>query len=161
MYRLRNWLILSTLIGIILIAVCAFALQNTHSTIEKRLISAINQNLPGEGQCDISLENVFADFEWDTVSIFVGGNSKQIHDLLQVDSDISDGIVFSYHQKPVMVEMSTYGFPSDIPPDISYYVERIQADDPYFVSRPRDNAVVRAKKYRFHDQKYKYLIYFK
>lgn len=160
MRRLRSWLISLALIGTILIAACVFARQNVHSTIEKRIISAANQSLSAEGQCDIDLGNVFADFEWDTVSVFVGGNSRQIRDSLQVDSDISDGIVFSDHGKPVMVEMSTYGFPEDVPPDVGYYVERIQADDPYFVGRPREDAVIHVKKFRAHNGKYKYLIYF-
>lgn len=58
--------------------------------VEDRIIAAADEILSGEGECDIDLDKVFWDYEWDTVSIFVAGKTKQIKDTLKVDNDVSD-----------------------------------------------------------------------
>ena len=62
--------------------------------IERRLVAAIDRQCEEEGECDIDLAEVFAELDWNTVSVFVAGSTAQILDL-GVYSEISDGIVGS------------------------------------------------------------------
>lgn len=127
------------------------------SFIERNLVAAIDSLCSEEGSCEIDLSEVFSNFEWDTVSIFTAGNPAQVMEL-GVYSEISDGIVFSRDGKPLKKHLSTYGFPEDVPPLISYYLESDSPDAPHYISLPRAQARVRAEKYRFHDGSFKYNI---
>lgn len=127
------------------------------SYIERKLVTAIDQYCEEEGECDINLAEVFGEFEWDTVSVFVAGDTAEVMDL-GVYTEISDGIVFSRDGQPLKKHLSCYGFPEDVPPLISYYVERTDPYSPHYISLPREQAVVHAEKYRFHDGSYKYNI---
>ena len=127
--------------------------------LERRIIASIDAVFEGEGECEIDLSMLATGFEWDTVSIFVAGNSAQIRSHLKVDNDISDGIVFSLAGQPVKVIMSTYQFPQDLPPRIGYSVKRSNAEDPYFVSLPFEHAKIQARKYISSDGSYRYLLY--
>ncbi len=147
------------LVTCLLLLGTVFAQTNQHSDIERKIIVAANQCIDGEGACEIDLAEIFTGFEWDTVSIFVGGNSKQIRENLGIDHDISDGIVFSLNGKPIRVATSTYQFPQDVPPDVGYHIERASAEAPYYISLSRENAIVLVKKYAFHNDQYKYLVY--
>lgn len=133
--------------------------QNTrnHSYIEKKLVAAIDQQCGAEGECDIDLGKVFADLDWDTVSVFVAGDTSQILEL-GVYSEISDGIVFLKAGTPVKEHLSCYGFPQDIPPLISYYLDETVPASFHYVTLPREQSVVHAEKYHFYDNSYKYSI---
>lgn len=130
------------------------------SYIEQKLVSAIDQRCDGEGECEIDLAEVFTEFEWDTVSIFIAGDTAEVMDL-GVYTEISDGIVFSQEGRPLKKHLSCYAFPEDIPPLISYYVEQNGPYSPHYISLPREQAVVHAQKYQFSDGSYKYGIYAK
>lgn len=147
-----------TFILVLVVVAAIFLYTHRISYIEWKLVSAINQHCAEEGECDIDLAEVFAGFEWDTVSVFVAGDPLEVEAVLGVYNDTSDGIVFSREGKPVKKHLSSYGFPEDIPPLISYYVERANPYLPCYVSFPREQAVVHAEKYRFHDGSYKYSI---
>ena len=143
----------------IMIAIIYFTNRNNNSMVEDRIIAAADEILSGEGECDIDLDKVFWDYEWDTVSIFVAGNTKQIKDALKVDNDVSDGIVFSSHGEPVMIEMSTYGFPEEKLPVVGYNVIKTQSNGLYYTTRLRDNSTVHIRK--FVDKgEFKYTVYF-
>lgn len=135
----------------------SFVKLHRRSYIERKLVAAIDQQCEGAGECELDLSEVFEDFEWDTVSVFTAGNTAQIMEL-GVYSEISDGIVFSADGKPLKKHLSTYGFPEDIPPLISYYLELENPNASHYVSLPRTQARVHAEKYRFHDGSYKYII---
>lgn len=154
----KGKVIISLIVIVVLLVGCVVYL-NTHrrNYIEKKLVSAIDQYCREEGECDIDLDEVFTEFEWDTVSVFVAGNTAQVMDL-GVYTEISDGIVFSVKGRPVKKHLSCYGFPDDIPPLISYYLERDDPYSPVYISMPRDQAVVHARKYRYQDGSYKYNI---
>ena len=143
----------------IMIAIIYFTNRNNYSMIEDRIITAVDELLSGEGECDIDLDKVFWDYEWDTVSIFVAGNTKQIKDALKVDNDVSDGIVFSSHGEPVMIEMSVYGFPKEELPVISYNVIKAQSDGLYYTTRLRDNSTVHVRKSVYRGE-FRYTVYF-
>ena len=148
---------------VVLLTVCIlcavfFAIYKRQNYIPSRIITAIDQRCSGEGECSIDLAEVFTGFDWDTVSIFMAGNTRQIEDALGVYTEISDGIVFSKDGDPVLTHMSFYQFPQDVPADISYYVHREKPSDPYYVSLPFQNAIVHAEKYMYNDD-YKYTIY--
>lgn len=123
--------------------------------IERRLVAAIDRQCEEEGECDIDLAEVFAELDWDTVSVFVAGNTAQILDL-GVYSEISDGIVFSKAGSPVKKHLSCYGFPEDVPPLISYYLDDAVPNSTHYITLPREHAIVHAQKYRFRDGSYKY-----
>ena len=148
------------LLEIALLITGAIVYLNAHrpNPIEQKLVSAIDQRCEGEGECEIDLAEVFADFDWDTVSVFVGGNTAEVMEL-GVYTEISDGIVFSKAGEPLKQHLSCYGFPDDIPPLVSYYVERSGPYSPYYISFPREQAVVHASKYQFQDGSYKYSIF--
>ena len=135
-------------------------LQNYNNYFENKIIAATNRIVPAEGQCDIDLSALFTDFEWNTASIFIGGNSKQIREALQFDNDISDGIVFANDEENVMVSMSIYDFLHDELPKVGYTVNRTQNNDLYYTSRPREQAILHVEKFRDRKGKYKYLVYF-
>lgn len=160
MRRLKRYAIFCALVGIILIGTVVFGLQGGKSTFEKRITAAADRAMVGEGECELDLNALFADMEWDTVSIFVAGNAGQIRDTLQLDNDISDGIVFSDNGKHVLLEISTYDYNHDAYPLISFYVDRAQIDDAYYASRPRDQAVLHVEKFLAHDGKYRYAVSF-
>lgn len=130
---------------------------NRLSDIERKLVAAIDQYCEEEGECDIDLAEVFGEFEWDTVSIFVAGDTAEVMDL-GVYTEISDGIVFSREGQPLKKHLSCYGFPEDIPPLVSYYVEQTNLYSPHYISLPREQAIVHAEKYRFRDGSYRYNI---
>lgn len=134
-------------------------MQGNRPSLEKRIITAADRMIIDEGECSIDLSELFDDVDWDTVSIFIAGNAKQIHDSLCVDNDISDGIVFTFNGKRVMLEMSAYDFLHDELPLISYHVVRTQDDDPYYESRSRDRAILHIKKFMSNSGEYKYLVY--
>ena len=143
----------------IMIAIVYFTNRNNYSMIEDRIITAVDEILSGEGECDIDLDKAFWDYEWDTVSIFVAGNTKQIKDELNVDNDVSDGIVFSSHGEPIMIEMSTYGFPEEKLPVVSYNVIKAQSNGLYYTTRPRDNSTVHIRKSVYRGE-FRYTLYF-
>ena len=159
MPRIKKSFIVVALLAILITASVAITQRNKF-TFRTRIVTATDRIVKDEGECALDLNILFADLEWDTVSIFVAGNSKQIQDSLLVDNDISDGIVFSDNGKSVMLEMSTYDFLNDELPLVSFYVERTQPDDPYYVSKSRDQAVLHVKKFISYNGTYKYLVYF-
>jgi len=142
-----------------IIIVSVHCVQMNKQSFEKKIVSTADRMITDEGECDINLDELFSDVEWDTVSVFIAGNTKQIRDSLMVDNDISDGIVFTHNGKRVMLEMSTYDFLHDELPLISYHVIRSQDDDPYYISRSRDQAILHVKKFISYSGKYKYLVY--
>ena len=150
------------LLEIALLITGAIVYLNAHrpNPIEQKLVSAIDQRCDGEGECEIDLAEVFTEFEWDTVSIFIAGDTAEVMDL-GVYTEISDGIVFSQEGRPLKKHLSCYAFPEDIPPLISYYVEQNGPYSPHYISLPREQAVVHAQKYQFSDGSYKYGIYAK
>lgn len=126
---------------------------------ENKIVAFVDAQLNAEGEISVDLSMLVTEFEWDTVSVFVGGNPSQIQEYLHVYPDISDGIVFSLNGQPVMVAMSTYEFPADIPPRIWYDIERNDIESPYFVSLPFEKSTVQVKKYLASDGNYHYLLY--
>ena len=118
-------------------------------------MAAIDRQCEEESECDIDLAEVFAELDWDTVSVFVAGNTAQISEV-GVYSEISDGIVFSKAGSPVKKHLSCYGFPEDVPPLISHYLDDAVLNSTHYIALPREQAVVHAQKYRFHDGSYKY-----
>lgn len=58
-------------------------------------------------------------------------NAKQMRASLDLDNDISDGIVFTLNAKHIMPEMSTYNFLHDALPLISYSIAKAQENNPY------------------------------
>ena len=150
------------ILALILIAILTagiLCIQVNRPSLEKRIIMAADRMIIDEGECNIDLSELFDDVDWDTVSIFIAGNAKQIRNSLYVDNDISDGIVFTSNGKRVMLEMSTYDFLHDELPLISYHVVRTQDDDPYYESRSRDQAILHIKKFMSNSGEYKYLVY--
>lgn len=141
----------------LIIGVLVYLNAHRLSYIEQKLVSAIDQRCDCEGECEIDLAEVFTEFEWDTVSIFIAGDTAEVMDL-GVYTEISDGIVFSQEGRPLKKHLSCYAFPEDIPPLISYYVERNGPYSPHYISLPREHAVVHAQKYQFSDGSYKYSI---
>lgn len=135
--------------------------QHNINHIESKIVAAVDCILEGEGDCELDLSILFTEFDWDTVSIFVGGNPAQIQSHLQFYPDISDGIIFSLDGQPVMVSTSTYNFPDDIQPQIGYYVEREKVNDPFFVSIPIEEAKIQVEKFLSSDGCYRYLVYYK
>lgn len=129
------------------------------NAIESRIISSVDQHLKDEGVCEIDLAVLFDDFDWDTVSIFVAGNSKQIKDALGIDTEISDGIVFSMNGVPVRQSTSFYQFPKDIPPDLAYSIDRMNLENPYYISLSKEHAVVQVQKYSYKNGTYKYSLF--
>lgn len=97
----------------LILVLCIPCMQE--NTIEREIVNAANHRLPEEGMCVIDLAEVFSEFEWDTVSVFVGGNSKQVEAALGVKADVCDGLVFSLDGNPVAIAMSAYQFPTDTP----------------------------------------------
>lgn len=134
-----------------------YATTHRLSYIEEKLVTAIDQCCEQEGECKIDLAEVFTEFEWDTVSVFIAGDSAQLMDL-GVYSEISDGIVFSQNGRPLKTHLSCYAFPEDTPPLVSYYVERSNSYSLNYITLPREHAIVRAEKYLFKDGRYKYVI---
>lgn len=159
MFEIRCMKKIVALILIAMLLVGWLAFQNAHrrSYIERKLAAAIDQQCKEEGECDIDLANVFAELDWDTVSVFVAGDTSQILEL-GVHSDIEDGIVFSKAGVPVKQHLSSYGFPQDIPPLISYYLDDTVPSSLHYVTLPREQSVVQAQKYLFHDGSYKYSV---
>lgn len=127
--------------------------------IEYRIVSAVDQSVSETGTCKLDLSQLFPEFEWDTVSVFVAGNPSQIYDVLKVDSDIFDGIVFPKEGQPLKCAMSTYQFPQDELPTITYYVERTTTNAPYYVSLTHDDAIVSVDKMIDENGNYKYTLY--
>lgn len=128
--------------------------------VQDRLIAEIDRQCSGEGECMLDLAEAFSDFAWDAVSVYMAGNSRQIREALGVYTEAEDGIVFSKDGIPILEHQSWYQFPQDIPADVSYYVIGEDADDPYYVTLPFENAIVHAEKYKFlEDYKYKILVY--
>lgn len=125
--------------------------------IEKKIVSAVDQYCEGVGECDIDLAEVFTDFDWDAVSVFIAGDTAQIMDL-GVYTEISNGIVFSKKGKPLKTHLSCYKFPEDIPPLISYYLEQVDRYSLHYITLPRERAIVHAEKYLFKERTYKYNI---
>lgn len=148
------------MLALTIMIVCIIMANDDESVIKERIINATNKELPYEGECEIDLNVLFADYDWDMVSIFIGGNSKQIREELKIDNDISDGIMFSKRGEPMLLALSTYDFIDDKVPDVGFYVERNQTDDPYYISRERLNALVHVRKFCDYDGTYKYLVYF-
>ncbi len=155
--KLRNGLfalfIIEIAISLLISTTC-----HQENEFEAKLISTVNSILENEGECVVDLSTLITEFEWDTVSIFVGGNPTQIRENLKIDTDISDGIVFSLKGEPVMVATSTYQFPKDTPPTVGYSIERTNADDPYYVNLSADNASVLVIKYVASDGRYCYTL---
>lgn len=149
---------LAALALVLSIAVCVSMRLHKRQEVERRIIKATNRSLAGEGECDIFLADIFDDFEWDSVAIFVAGDPVQIKNALKIENDISDGIVFLKAGQPVKMAMSTYQFPQDKPPTISYYVERENNNAPYYISMTYDEAIAHIEKYMFRDGKYRYIM---
>lgn len=149
----------AAILALVMLLVGWLVFQNVHRRdyIERKLVTAIDQQCKEEGECDIDLASVFAELDWDTVSVFVAGDTSQILEL-GVYSEISDGIVFSKAGSPVKKHLSCYAFPEDVPPLISYYLDDSVPNSFHYVTLPREQAIVRAKKYRFDDGSYKYSI---
>lgn len=154
--RMRVFLVF-LIIAILFIGWLLFQNTRRYSYIEKKLVAAIDQQCREEGECDIDLGKVFAELDWDTVSVFVAGDTSQILEL-GVYSEISDGIVFSKAGMPVKEHLSCYGFPQDIPPIISYYLDDSVPASFHYVTLPREQSVVHAEKYHFHGNIYRYSI---
>ena len=127
--------------------------------VEQKIIDAINQNNSGNiGECEIDLSDVFTDFQWDTVSLFSAGNSKQVEDAVGIYPDVSNGIVFSLDGVHQLIDLTTYSFPNDEPPIVSYYIERTDLTSLFYSTLSRDNAVVHGEKYKW-NEKYKYSVW--
>lgn len=128
------------------------------SSLERRIIYAINQSCDAEGNCTIDMTEI-ANFSWDTVSIFVAGNSPQVMEALGVYPDISDGIVFSRNGEIVMMLTSTYDFTHNNPPKISFYLlEEPQETGLYYKSYSYGEAILYGKKNRQPNGLYKYMV---
>lgn len=147
------------LILVLMIVVFSITHKQHSNSIEKRIVAAVNQYIPDIGECELNLSELFSDFEWDTVSVFVAGNPSQIYDALKIDSDISDGIVFSKDGQPIKWAMSTYQFPKDELPTLTYYVERTMPNDLYYISLTCDDAIVSVNKRTDESGSYKYILY--
>ena len=144
---------------LILCILCSifFSYIRERDYVQDRLIAQIDRQCSGEGECMLNLPEVFPNFAWDTVSMYMAGNSRQIREALGVYTEAADSIVFSRDGIPILEHKSWYQFPQDIPADVSYYVIREDAGDPYYVTMPFENAIVHAEKYKFLDD-YKYTI---
>ena len=156
---MKRFCIIVLAILALLVFLFIFHAHQTTDDLERKIMASVDAVLEGGGECEIDLAMLATEFEWDTVSIFVAGNSAQIRSHLKVDNDIFDGIVFSLAGQPVKVIMSTYQFPQDLPPRIGYSVKRSNAEDPYFVSFPFEHAKIQARKYISSDGSYRYLLY--
>ena len=141
----RKTLCLGVII-VLLLSVLIY-IYSRSNMIEEKLTSAIDQICAGEGECILDLNDIFTDFEWDTVSIFMAGNSKQVIAKIGVDPDVSNGIAFSKNGVLQQIDMSTYDFPMDAPPHISYSIEQSHPYNTYCISLSKDRAKVKASKY--------------
>lgn len=148
------------LVVLLLMALALFCVKiytSRQNPIEKKIIAETNKRIAGEGKCELDLTIIFNEFNWDAVALFVAGNSRQIKDVLGIETVASDGIVFMLNEKPIQVAMSAYIFPDDIMPKVSYCVGHESKEDPYYIILPRENAVVSVEKY-ISDGHYKYRI---
>lgn len=121
----------------------------------EKILAAFDQRCKDIGICEIDLAEVFTAFEWDTVSIFVDGDMRQVYDELGVESDAADGgIVFSKDKKTVKIDLCGCQFPEDVPARIDYYFNRKSLDDPCYVTLPHDHAIVIVEKNKFRGNYY-------
>lgn len=139
-----------------IIALCLvllFALTNVfgvkRSFIEQRIITKCNENVQQRGKCYLDLALLFNDFDWDTVSIYVSGNNKQLSKELGIYNEFSDGIVFSLRGTPVFTASSTYSVPEGEPPALLYSIDQSENPELFFVTLPKDRAVVCVEKYYY------------
>lgn len=150
----RNGIALFAVVAVLLAGIGGLIYTYQQNYVENKIIATVDQRCKDFGTCQIDLAEVFTAFEWDTVSIFVGGDPRQVYDELGVESDAAEGgIVFSKNDKPVKVDLSGY-VDLDTPTRIGYYFNRKSLDDPCYVSLPHDNAVVNVEKHEHRGQYY-------
>lgn len=140
---------------IILCLILLFAIMNVfgvkRSFIEQRIITKCNENVKQTGKCYLDLALLFDDFDWDTVSIYVSGNNKQLSKELGIYNEFSDGIVFSLRGTPVFKASSTYSVPEGEPPTLLYSINQSDNHEQFFVTLTKDCAVVCVEKYYYQE----------